>query len=71
LEKKGKSHSLEVAKQKTRLLPMTANTEVNTIISAILENMPEVNKWQADFIKKNIELQYQIRGRHNFLTPVL
>jgi len=42
------------------------NTEVNTITSAILENMPEVNKWQADFIKKNIELQYQVRGRHNF-----
>ena len=51
-QKKGKSYSLKVAKQK-KLLPMIANTEVTTIMSAILENMPEVNKWQADFIKKN------------------
>jgi hypothetical protein len=63
LDKKGKSHSLEVAKQKTRLLPIMT---VKTTTSAILENMPEVNKWQADFITKNIELQCQLRGRHNF-----
>lgn len=45
---------------------MTVSTEVKTITSAILENMPEVTKWQADFIRKNMELQYQMRGRHNF-----
>ncbi|MGK0366372.1 MAG: hypothetical protein ACI85O_003445, partial [Saprospiraceae bacterium] len=36
MDKKGKSHSLEVAKQKTRLLPIMT---VKTTTSAILENM--------------------------------
>jgi hypothetical protein len=40
--KKSKRHSLEVAKQKTRLLPIMT---VKTTRSAVLENMPEVNKW--------------------------
>jgi len=39
---------------------------VETLTSTILGNMPEISKWQSDFIVENFDLQCRLRGRHNF-----
>ena len=50
--------------KKTRLLPMN----VKTLTTSILDSMPEISKWQGDFLKENFDLQCKIRGRHNLLN---
>jgi len=39
---------------------------VKTLTSTILDNMPEIGKWQRDFLVENFDLQCRLRGRHNF-----
>lgn len=39
---------------------------VETLTATILGNMPEIGKWQSDFLRKNFDLQCRLRGRHNF-----
>ena len=41
---------------------------VKTLTAAILDKMPEINKWQRDFLIENFDLQCRMRGRHNFLN---
>lgn len=41
---------------------------VKTLTAAILDKMPEITKWQYDFLVENFDLQCRIRGRHNFLN---
>ena len=41
---------------------------VKTLTAAILGNMPELGKWQSDFLQENFDLQCRMRGRHNFLN---
>ena len=53
-----------VTKQLNRLLPMN----VKTLTATILGNLPEIGKWQGDFLQENFDLQCRIRGRHNFLN---
>ena len=41
---------------------------VKTLTATILGNMPEIGKWQSDFLQENFDLQCRMRGRHNFLN---
>ena len=41
---------------------------VKTLTETILEKMPEIGKWQRDFLIENFDLQCRMRGRHNFLN---
>ena len=41
---------------------------VKTLTAQILEKMPEIGKWQSDFLIENFDLQCRLRGRHNFLN---
>jgi len=41
---------------------------VKTLTATILGKMPEIGKWQSDFLKENFDLQCRVRGRHNFLN---
>jgi len=41
---------------------------VQTLTDAILSNMPEVGKYQSNFLRENFLLQCQLHGRHNFLN---
>jgi len=41
---------------------------VKTLTATILGNMPEIGKWQSDFLEENFDLQCKMRGRHNFLN---
>lgn len=41
---------------------------VKTLTATILGNMPDIGKWQSDFLKENFDLQCKMRGRHNFLN---
>lgn len=41
---------------------------VKTLTAAILGKMPEIGKWQSDFLEENFDLQCKMRGRHNFLN---
>lgn len=41
---------------------------VKILTAAILSNMPEIGKWQSDFLIENFDLQCRLRGRHNFLN---
>ena len=49
---------------KNQLLPMS----VETITSAILREMPEINKWQRDFFHHHLGLFLTLRGRYNYLN---
>jgi len=41
---------------------------VKTLTATILDKMPEIGKWQSDFLIENFDLQCRLRGRHNFLN---
>ena len=41
---------------------------VKTLTATILDKMPEIGKWQRDFLIENFDLQCRMRGRHNFLN---
>jgi len=41
---------------------------VKTLTATILGNMPDIGKWQSDFLQENFDLQCKMRGRHNFLN---
>ena len=41
---------------------------VETLTATILGNMPDIGKWQSDFLQENFDLQCKMRGRHNFLN---
>ena len=41
---------------------------VKTLTGTILGNMPEIGKWQSNFLQENFDLQCRMRGRHNFLN---
>lgn len=41
---------------------------VKTLTAAILDKMPDITKWQRDFLIENFDLQCRLRGRHNFLN---
>jgi len=41
---------------------------VKTLTATILGKMPEIGKWQSDFLQENFDLQCRMRGRHNFLN---
>lgn len=39
---------------------------IETLVSAILDKMPEINKWQRKFLQHLFWLQLSLRGRYNF-----
>ena len=39
---------------------------VKTLIVAILDKMPEIGKWQSEFLIENFDLQCRMRDWHNF-----
>jgi hypothetical protein len=41
---------------------------VETITSAILREMPDINKWQRDFFHHHLGLFLSLRGRYNYLN---
>lgn len=41
---------------------------IETLTSAILRQMPEINKWQRDFFLHLVGLFLSVRGRYNFLN---
>ncbi|MCS7036876.1 MAG: hypothetical protein NZM41_09455, partial [Saprospiraceae bacterium] len=41
---------------------------VETLISAILQQMPNVNKWQRDFFLHHLGLFLSLRGRYTYLN---
>lgn len=41
---------------------------VKTLTATILGNMPDIGKWQSNFLQENFDLQCKMRGRHNFLN---
>lgn len=45
---------------------MTVNTKVHTLTSTILKKMPELSKWEEDFLLELFELHCRLRGRYNF-----
>jgi hypothetical protein len=38
------------------------------LTSTILAKMPDINKWQLEFLLHNFQHQCTIRGRHNFIN---
>ncbi len=41
---------------------------VETLTSAILREMPDINKWQSDFFQHHLGLFLSLRGRYNYLN---
>jgi hypothetical protein len=41
---------------------------VETLTSAILQQMPDINKWQRDFFYHHLGLFLSLRGRYNYLN---
>jgi hypothetical protein len=41
---------------------------VETLTSAILREMPDINKWQRDFFRHHLGLFLSLRGRYNYLN---
>ena len=41
---------------------------IKTLTSAILREMPDINKWQRDFFDHHLELFLSIRGRYTYLN---
>ncbi len=41
---------------------------VETLTSAILREMPDINKWQRDFFQHHLGLFLSLRGRYNYLN---
>lgn len=73
VKKIGKSITLENTNY-PKPLPMknfskiTSSLKYIELIQLILRKMPDITKWQLEFILHNFELQCQLRGRHNFLN---
>lgn len=41
---------------------------VETLTRTILHKMSGIGKWQTEFLTKNFLLQFQVKGRHNYLN---
>jgi hypothetical protein len=62
--KKGKNHILEFSTTTKRFLPMS----ILELTMTILQKMPDISKWQLEFLLHNFEHQCSIRGKHNFMN---